>query len=339
VAAPVYERAVGIANRETGAPMSTRTKLQIASMTKLFTQIAIRQLEQAGKLSLLDTVGKFLPGYHNATVRSHVTIDQLLRHRSGIGSFWNQRYMSHLRNIRTVDDYLALFQDDSLLFPPGTSEAYSNGGYVVLGAIIERVSGQSYHEYLREHVFGPAGMMETMPFDARSPASDAAIGYTLMEFGGQATGDSRLAGAGPRPGQRLRIIGADGKEMSPEDARAAVAQRSRGGATRHSNLAGQPSMSGPAGDHYSTVGDLLKLAHALVSHTLLDSARSAAVLGSRYAAGGDFRANGGGPGTNAELSIFPSGEVMVVLANYDPPAATAIATFIRSRVTPTTAQR
>jgi hypothetical protein len=65
---------------------------------------------------------------------------------------------------------------------------------------------------------------------------------------------------------------------------------------------------------------------------LLDSVRTAAVLGARYAAGGDFRANGGGPGVNAELSIFPSGDVVVVLSNYDPPAATAIAQFIRERV-------
>ena len=89
-------------------------------------------------------------------------------------------------------------------------------------------------------------------------------------------------------------------------------------------------MSGPAGDHYSTVGDFLKLANALTSHRLLDSAHTAAVLGARYARGDDFRANGGGPGVNAEFSIFPSGDVMVVLSNYDPPAATAIAEYVRS---------
>jgi ketosteroid isomerase-like protein len=89
-------------------------------------------------------------------------------------------------------------------------------------------------------------------------------------------------------------------------------------------------MSSPAGNHYSTVGDFLKLADALLTHRLLDSARSSAVLGMRYASGTDFRANGGGPGVNAEFSIFPSGYAVVVLSNYDPPAATSVAEHVRS---------
>src|SRR5687767_13765067 len=75
----IYERAAGLADRDRGESMALNTRLQIASTTKLYTQIAIRQLEQAGKLSLSDTVGKFLPTYPNATVRSKVTIEQLLR--------------------------------------------------------------------------------------------------------------------------------------------------------------------------------------------------------------------------------------------------------------------
>jgi D-alanyl-D-alanine carboxypeptidase len=93
-------------------------------------------------------------------------------------------------------------------------------------------------------------------------------------------------------------------------------------------------MSSPAGEDYSTVGDFLKLADALLSHKLLDSVRTAAVLGARYGSGQDFRANGGGPGTNAEFSIYPGGEVIVVLSNYDPPAATAVAQYLRSLVAP-----
>lgn len=349
----IYQRAAGVANRENGTPMTTDTKLQIASTTKLFTQIAIRQLEQAGKLSLGDTVGKFLPDYPNPVVRGKVTIEQLLRHRSGVGSFWNERYLARRADVRSVRDYLELFQNDPLLFEPGTGEAYSNGGYVLLGAIIERVSGKSYHEYLREHVFGPAGMTETMPFDRRVPAKNAAIGYTTQPLDGPITGDRRLAGAGPRPGNeptrrqtgdsspaqtggpRLRIVGADGRELSPDEARAAMARRAaEGGGVRRPNSNIQPGMSSPAGDHYSTVGDFLKLANAITSRRLLDSARTAALLGARYATGSDFRANGGGPGVNAEFSIFPSGEVMIVLSNYDPPAATSVAQYVRSLIAP-----
>jgi len=342
-----YERSTGIANRETTSAINMDTKIQIASATKLFTNIAIRQLEQVGTLSLSDTVGKFLPEYHNATVRSKVTVEQLLKHRSGVGSFWNQRFLATLPDIRSVNDYIALFQDDSLLFEPGTGEAYSNGGYVILGAIIERVSGKSYHDYLREHVFGPAGMKETMPYDRRSPRSNAAIGYTFQPLAGPMMGDRRLAGPGGQrpgyappagatpgapPGARLRLVGPDGKEMSQEEARAAMARRAQAGMTRQPNASIQPGMSSPAGDHYSTVGDFVKLARAILDRKLLDSAHTTALLGDRYARGVDFRANGGGPGTNAEFSIFPSGDIMVVLSNYDPPAATTVARFIRSRL-------
>ena len=358
--ATIYERAAGMANRELQIPMTLETRLQIASTTKLFTQIAIRQLEQAGKLSLSDTVGQFLPSYPNVTVRRKVTVDQLLHHRSGVGSFWNAQFMARHASIRNVADYLGLFQDDSLLFEPGTSQAYSNGGYVLLGAIIERVSGESYHQYVRMHIFAPAGMTGTMPYDSRVPTINSATGYTTQLLGEPSAGDTRLAGPGARPGYappadadrtivrrptgtvpdssvpssglRLRILGGDGRELSPNEARAAVAERAAGNHPRHPNSATEAGMSGPAGDDYSTAQDFINLAHALTSHLLLDSARTVAVLGPRFAAGGDYRANGGGPGVNAEFSIFPTGEVLIVLSNYDPPAATVIAQFVRDQL-------
>ena len=74
--------------------------------------------------------------------------------------------------------------------------------------------------------------------------------------------------------------------------------------------------------------------NAIISHRLLDSAHTAALLGARYASETDFRSNGGGPGVNAEFSIYPSGHVMVVLSNYDPPSATAVAQYIRSLIAP-----
>jgi CubicO group peptidase (beta-lactamase class C family) len=261
-------------------------------MTKVFTQIAIRQLAQAGRLALSDTVGKYLPEYPNPVVRARVTIEQLLQHRSGLGHFWNERYAARRTDVRSVNDYLQLFQDDSLLFEPGTRQQYSNSGYVVLGAIIERVSGQSYHEYLADHVFRPSGMTQTTPYDQRALPANAAMGYTRMSDGGR-----RSSGA------------------------------------RRPNTDSKPGLSGPAGDHYSTVGDLHKLATALTAHRLLDSTHTAALLGPRYAAGAGFRAAGGGPGVNAELSVYPSSFIVVVLSNYDPPAATEVAQFVGSLIT------
>ena len=288
-----YQRAAGLADRERNIPMRLDTRLQIASTTKLYTQIAIRQLEQAGGLSLADTVGRFLPDYPNPVVRSRVTVEQLLGHRSGVGSFWNRTFMARAPDIRSVQDYLELFQGDSLLFEPGTRQAYSNGGFVLLGAIIEQVSGMSYHDYVREKVLEPAGMSETVPYDHRDRLANAAIGYT---------------------------------RQNPDGPRAS------GSGARRPNTWSQAGMSSPAGGDYSTVGDFVKLAGALLGHKLLDSVRTAAVLGARYTAGQDFRANGGGPGTNAEFSIYPGGEVIVVLSNYDPPAATAVAQYLRSLI-------
>jgi CubicO group peptidase (beta-lactamase class C family) len=344
----VYQRAAGFANRERNIPVTTETKLQIASMTKLFTNIAIRQLEQAGKLSLADTVGKFLPDYPNETVRRKVTVEQLLRHRSGIGSFWNDRWMATRASVRTVRDYLQLFQTDSLLFAPGTSEAYSNGGYVVLGAIIERVSGQSYHDYLREHVFRPAGMTNTVAFERNATIANAAIGYTRQNVRVSPPGDQRLAGTGPRPGydsanapasgSRMRILGPDGRELSPSEAQAAMARRAAEGGPRAPNSDLQPGVSGPAGDHYSTAGDFIRLAAALRSYKLLDSTHTAALFGTSYDTRGDFRSNGGGPGVNGEFSMYPNGDVMIVLSNYDPPSGTTIAQFIRSLLRPAPAR-
>lgn len=349
----LYQRAAGMANRDAGLPVTIDTRLQIASTTKLYTQIAIRQLEQAGKLSLDDTVGKFLPVYPNAIVRGKVTINQLLRHRSGVGSFWNERYMARRAEVRSVNDYLELFQHDSLLFVPGTDEAYSNGGYVLLGAIIEKVSGQSYHDYLRDRIFQPAGMSNTMPYDSRVRLDNAGVGYTGQMMDGAVSSDPRLAGSGARPGydvpagasaqpprsapdsanaaggRRLRIMGPDGRELSQEEARAARERRAAAGGQRRPNTSFQAGMSSPAGNHYSTVGDFLKLADALLTYRLLDSTRTRVLLGARYAGGSDFRANGGGPGVNAEFSIYPSGDVIVVLSNYDPPAATTVAEQVR----------
>jgi D-alanyl-D-alanine carboxypeptidase len=334
-----YQRAAGLADRDRAVPITTDTRLQIASATKLFTHIAIRQLEQQGRLAMSDTVGRFLPDYPNPAVRSKVTIEQLIRHRSGVGSFWNEAYMARRGELRTVRDYLELFQRDSLLFEPGTAEAYSNGGYVILGAIIERLSGQSYHDYLRDHVFGPAGMTHTIPYDSRASLAGSAMGYTTMSAGPM-SGDRRLAGPGAVPrdtsaaaaGQRMRIRGPDGRELSPAEVAETRARRATSSGPRRPNVDTKPGLSSPAGDHFSTVGDFLRLARALTSHKLLDSARTAAVLGARYARGEDFIANGGSAGVNAEFSLFPTGEVVVVLSNYDPPAATDVAQFIRGLV-------
>jgi D-alanyl-D-alanine carboxypeptidase len=341
----IYERAAWLADVERSVSIAPDTRIQIASATKLFTQIAIRQLIQRGLVNLDDTVGKFIPDYPNATVRSRATIEHLLRHRSGIGSFWNAAWMERRAQVKSVDDYLRLFWQDELLFTPGEAEAYSNGGYVVLGAIIERVTGERYHDYLKKHVFAPAGMDATVPSGASVSYANTATGYTRQPgmTASAPARDPRLAGpgagvrrtpatgaGGPEQGGRRVLRGPDGREMSDEEIRQMRERMSS--MPRRPNTSFAPGLSGPAGDHYSTVGDFLRLANALRSGKLLDSVQTTAMLSPRWKSGLDFRANGGGPGVNAEFSMYPTGEVVVVLSNYDPPSATAVADFIRAIV-------
>ena len=143
---PIYTRTVGLANRATGTPNKLDTRFNLGSLDKLFTRIAIRQLQHAGKLAMTHRVGKYLPDYPNPRVRDEVTIKLLYEMRSGLGDFGTDNYRTLIAKrltLRTLDDWIALFAADSLQYPPGTSQAYSNAGYVVLGKIIERASGQS----------------------------------------------------------------------------------------------------------------------------------------------------------------------------------------------------
>ena len=177
--AVIVHEAYGLADRARKIPNRRDTMFNLGSINKSFTQVAIHQLEKAGKLSLADTIGKFLPDYPNRQAAEQVTIRHLLTMTSGIGDFFGPRYQATPKErIRSLKDYLPLFADLPLEFAPGTGNRYSNGGYVVLGAIIEKASGEDYYSYVREHVFRPAGMLATdsYPRDAATP--NLALGYT-----------------------------------------------------------------------------------------------------------------------------------------------------------------
>jgi CubicO group peptidase (beta-lactamase class C family) len=175
----VWQGAYGFANAADRAPNRMDTRFDVGSIVKSFTRVAIAQLVDAHNLAPSDTVGKYLPDYPNATVREKVTISQLLDMRSGLGDIFGPRFDGTPKaSLRTLRDYLPLFANDPLGFAPGTGHAYSNGGYIVLGLIVEKVMGQSYYEYVRQHIFEPAGM-QTCTFgfrDGHDPGT--AIGYT-----------------------------------------------------------------------------------------------------------------------------------------------------------------
>ncbi len=177
----LQEKAYGYSNIEYEIENKIDTKFNIASITKMFTAIATLQLYEQGKLELKKPIGNYLPDYPIKLVRDSVTVHQLLTHTSGLNNF----YISDWDKIKNLDytkvsDFLPLFVNDTLLSTPGTKYEYSGSGYVVLGLIIEKISGDSYYKYVREHILNKAQMFETTELEIDSIVKNKASGYTSM---------------------------------------------------------------------------------------------------------------------------------------------------------------
>jgi CubicO group peptidase (beta-lactamase class C family) len=176
---PIFRKAYGLACRRFNIPNQIDTKFNLGSCNKAFTQVAIVQFAEHGKLSLEDYVSQHLPNYPSS-VANKVTINHLLSHTSGLGDYFNEKFETSRHKLRTVDDFLSLFINDPLSFEPGTKVQYSNAGYVVLGKIIEVLSGQDYYEYVRKHIYRLAGMNDTDHYELDLPIPNLAMGYTKM---------------------------------------------------------------------------------------------------------------------------------------------------------------
>ena len=181
-----FNKAYGHRDREKKVPNKPDTKFNLGSINKSFTALSIRQLAAKGKLSLDDRIGKFLPDYPNREAAEKVTVQELLDMTSGIGDIFGQRYAEMPKQkLMSVKDFLPLFADQPLLFEPGTQQRYSNGGYIVLGLIIEKVSGMSYYDYVRKNIFEPAGMKETASYPKAENTPNRAEGYTMQDSDGK----------------------------------------------------------------------------------------------------------------------------------------------------------
>ena len=177
---PVFEEAFGYADRDKKIPNRSDTKFNIGSINKSFTGLAIRKLATEKKLSLDDTIGKFLPDYPNKDAAARVTIRHLLEMNSGIGDFFGDRYdAADKEKILTLADYLPLFADLPLEFAPGKGNRYSNGGYIVLGLIIEKVTGFDYYISIGDNIFKPAGMTDSDWIPKAAEVPNRAFGYVL----------------------------------------------------------------------------------------------------------------------------------------------------------------
>lgn len=174
---PLLSRAWGMADPAKGIANRPDTKFNIGSINKIFTTVAIGQLAAAGKLSLSDTIAKHLPDLHVPSA-DKITIEQLLQHKSGLGDVFGPKFMESHASLRKLSDYVPLFVSKPLEFEPGTSQRYSNAGFVVLGLIIEKLSGQTYYDYVRDHITSPAGMTDTASYAIDEDVPNRAIGQT-----------------------------------------------------------------------------------------------------------------------------------------------------------------
>ena len=304
---PIFQSAYGFADRAAKTPNGLDTRFRIGSMNKMFTATAIMQLVQAGKIDLDRPFGEYLTHYPNATVSSQVTIRQLLTHTGGTGDIFGPEYQKNRLKLRTLQDYIDLYGNRPLRFKPGSKWEYSNYGFILLGAVIEKVTGQSYYDYVREHVYAPAGMTSTdsEPEDAAVP--NRSIGYTSGPAGGLQPNTDTLPYRGTSAGGGYSTVGdllrfADALEQ-------------------HTLLDAKYTAMMTAAQTPTPFGDTYGFGFGQQT-----------INGSKC-----FGHNGGAPGMNGELEIC-SGYVIVVLSNLDPPAAGRVAEFIGNRL-PAAARR
>jgi len=173
----IYSGATGMANLELDVPMRPEMVFQIGSITKQFTGVAILMLAEEGKLSLSDPLTRFIPDY--PVGERTVTLEHLLGHSSGIQNYTSvPGWSSTMRNDVTTEELIAVFRDQPFLFEPGEQFAYNNSGYALLGAIIERVTGMSYGEFVRIRILEPLGMTSSYLALAGTVIPNRASGYS-----------------------------------------------------------------------------------------------------------------------------------------------------------------
>ena len=303
----LFSHAYGPADRSRRIPNTLRTRFRIGSMNKMFTAVAILQLVEAGKVRLSAPLGKYLPDYPNREVAAKVTIHQLLTHTGGTADIPFFDVIAHRQELRTLADYVRRYGKRGLEFAPGSGWAYSNYGFLLLGVVIERVTAQSYYDYVQQHVYAPAGMTRTGSLPEDQAVADRSIGYTKP------------------PGTTAWVPNADTLPYRGNSA---------GG--------GYSTVEDLARFAHALLGHKL-LSPDATKRLITRKAEASLTPGARYAYGFEDarRADGNGwvghggvaPGMNGDLRIYPrSGYVVAVLANIDPPAAERITEYLDPRL-------
>jgi CubicO group peptidase (beta-lactamase class C family) len=264
-------------------------------------------LVERGELSFEDTVEKYVDGFSNE-IAGKITIEHLLTHTSGLGDIFTPAYMVDMNDVDTVEGFMSYITNQPLLSEPGMAFQYSNGGYIVLGAIIEKVSGENYYSYIRRHITEPLGMINTDFYKKFDNVPNLARGYM----------NSNRPPLPPPPDDQPR-------PMPPVDNRNAVWE---------DNISQLPLIGNPSGGCYSTVGDMLKFSTALKEYALLSKEYTDIIMGGKvhtpmgeYGYGfeildeGSYRTvghSGGAPGISAVFRILiDENYTVVILSNYD----------------------
>lgn len=298
----VFAQAYGLTDREKKTPNTLKTRFRLGSMNKMFTAVATMQLVQSGKLDLKAPIGKYLTDYPNKDVASKVTVEQLLTHMGGTGDIFGPDFDQKRLELKTLQDYVTLYGNRAPQYEPGSRWQYSNYGFLLLGVLIEKASGQTYYDYVRDHIFKPAGMTASASEPENQVVAERSIGYT------------RFGAPSLRPNTDTlpyRGTSAGGGYSTVEDLlRFATALQSHKLLNaEYTEMLTTGKVDTPRGRYAYGFQDMM-------------------VNGARC-----YGHGGGAPGMNGELRICPGpGYVIAVLANLDPPAASRVADFTTNRL-------
>jgi D-alanyl-D-alanine carboxypeptidase len=292
----LLEQAWGLADRDKTTRNEIDTQFRLGSMNKMFTSVAALQLVQQGKLSLDGTIADYWPEYPNRELASKVKIRHLMSHMGGTGDIFTREFNQRRLDIRTLQDYVKLYGERALEFVPGSRFRYSNYGMLLLGLLVEKVSGTSYYDYVRAHVFKPAGMTGTDSLPEIESVPKRATGYTRGKSGWESN-SSTLPWRGTPAG---------GGYSTVHDL-LRFAQALQNGTLLDRKLLAQATKDQTGGMRYG--------------------------FGFQAWADGSFGHTGAAPGISGALHIYPkTGHVVAVLSNLDPPAADRIANFSDRRL-------